>query len=520
MKVLGKLYLLKLKGTIRNVFSKPSSAIFTIIMILLYGALIVMALSHPEIAMSVGNLQDVSMVILVNIGFSALMVTTMMMQKKMALFTEDDAFYLFTAPFKRSAVMQYLMVSVVVSALLFGAINLFMIVMLGSHIAFDGGFLLLVFLTQSLLYFFFLTTQYYLYLRGLENAKMKKLIRIIPLACLFLVAIIFLVVLVANDFDVTKSGMEFVAGTPFHLVPVFGWVKLILVSYVAHDFYKMLIGSVLLIGACIVIFLCMSCYRKDFVEDVMADAQAFSKRYKAIKEGKTDSFADRKVKDVQFAFQEGAKAIFSKNMLLMRKTNDFIRMQDVMFVGIYLVITLIMGLGFSFYCYMLIFWMFSMIQNSDFMRDMKNYQIYLIPDAPLKKLWYVMLPTIIKTFLVLLIAIVSAYILLQPDFKEALQYFVMLSGYAFLFLATTVLSLRILKSRNNVMMENMLRMLLMILAAIPSTGVLIYMISQNTLTIAMMNSITIYNLLINFVLSGIILYGCRNMMNGNELSSD
>ena len=68
-----------------------------------------------------------------------------------------------------------------------------------------------------------------------------------------------------------------------------------------------------LIGACIVIFLCMSCYRKDFVEDVMADAQAFSKRYKAIKEGKTDSFADRKVKDVQFAFQEGAKAIFSKN---------------------------------------------------------------------------------------------------------------------------------------------------------------------------------------------------------------
>lgn len=207
-------------------------------------------------------------------------------------------------------------------------------------------------------------------------------------------------------------------------------------------------------------------------------------------------------------------------MLLMRKTNDFIRMQDVLFVGIYLVITLIMGLGFSFYCYMLIFWMFSMIQNSDFMRDMKNYQIYLIPDAPLKKLWYVMLPTIFKTFLVLLIAIVSAYILMQPDFKEALQYFVMLSGYAFLFLATTVLSLRILKSRNNVMMENMLRMLLMILAAIPSTGVLIYMISQNTLTTAMMNSITIYNLLINFVLSGIILYGCRNMMNGNELSSD
>ena len=67
MKVLGKLYLLKLKGTIRNIFSKPSSAIFTIIMILLYGALIVMALSHPEIAMSVGNLQDVSMVILVDV---------------------------------------------------------------------------------------------------------------------------------------------------------------------------------------------------------------------------------------------------------------------------------------------------------------------------------------------------------------------------------------------------------------------------------------------------------------------
>lgn len=174
MKVLGKLYLLKLKGTIRNIFSKPSSAIFTIIMILLYGALIVMALSHPEIAMSVGNLQDVSMVILVNIGFSALMVTTMMMQKKMALFTEDDAFYLFTAPFKRSAIMQYLMVSVVVSALLFGAINLFMIVMLGNHIAFDGGFLLLVFLTQSLFIFLFSDHPILLVFKRIRKCKNEK----------------------------------------------------------------------------------------------------------------------------------------------------------------------------------------------------------------------------------------------------------------------------------------------------------------------------------------------------------
>lgn len=43
--------------------------------------------------------------------------------------------------------------------------------------------------------------------------------------------------------------------------------------------------------------------------------------------------------------------------------------------------------------YMMMFWLFTIVQNSDFMKDMNNYQIYLIPDHPLKKLLCVLLPT-------------------------------------------------------------------------------------------------------------------------------
>lgn len=520
MKVLMKLYLVKLKATIRNLFKKPMSAIFTVLMILLYGGLIVMALAHPGIALSMGNVQDIAMVILINIGFSALMITTMMMQKKIVLFTEEDAFYLFTAPFKRSMVMQYLMVSVISSALLFAAINLFMIVMLGSNIAFDAGFLLLCFITQALLYYFFLTTQYYLYLRGLKSAAMKKLIRLVPIAFGLLVLALFISVLFENDFVLKQSAMQFVSGERFHWVPLFGWVKLALMAYVAHDFTKLFLGIGLLCASCIFIFICMSNYHENFIEDVMADAQDFSKRYRAVKEGKADSLNDRKVRTLQGEFKEGARAVFSKNMLIMRKTNSFVNFQDLLFVGIYLVITLIMGLDYGFYCYMMIFWLFSTVQNSDLMRDMKNYQIYLLPDMPLRKLWYVVLPTLLKTFLVLCISMLAAYVLLQPNWVEALQYFVMLGGYAVLFISTTILSLRILRSRTNVMMENLLRMLLMMLTAIPSTAVLFYFLIQNKLTSDLMNIVSLYNLVINFVVSAIILFACRSMMNGNEIMSD
>lgn len=78
-------------------------------------------------------------------------------------------------------------------------------------------------------------------------------------------------------------------------------------------------------------------------------------------------------------------------------------------------------------------------------------------------------------------AILVAALLYQIDIASVLQYFIMLLGYATLFLSASVLSVRILKSRNNAIMENMLRMLIMVAAAAPGIGLTIFFLSRGSL---------------------------------------
>lgn len=103
---------------------------------------------------------------------------------------------------------------------------------------------------------------------------------------------------------------------------------------------------------------------------------------------------------------------------------------------------------------------------------------------------------------------------------RVVQYFIMLLGYALLFLSASVLSVRILKSRNNPMMENMLRMLIMVAAAAPGIGLTIFFLSRGEFTLELLQQMTVISLAMNFVISVVIILICAPMMNGREIKSE
>lgn len=521
MKSLVLLYLLKLKGQIRNVYSKPGSAILTTLLILIYVGGFIMILLHPDMAMSMVNIANIQMAIMIAIGFNALMVGSVLMQKRSALFFENDSFYMFTGPFKRSQIMSFLMSGSILSSFMFGAISILMLVFFGGGIGFDLAFLLLAFVLLSLVTFFFVVMKDYIYLLSMENGKLKNIGRLIVASFVIITVGIFFMEAMQHDFHMKEAGIAFLQSDLFYFIPMFGWAKLSLVSYVSKDMVMLLLGVVLVVVACVVIYICMTKYQGDFVEQAMLDAEEFTAMYKEVKAGKRTSMNDKKIKGVHADFKEGAKAISSKNLLIMRKTNDFIRISDIIVLAVYFLLTVILDMGFFFFCYMLIFWLFSFVQNSDFMRDMNNYQIYLIPDSPLKKLWYAISTTLYKLWITLIICIIVVGLFYQMDIYSILQYVIMICGYAFVFITATVLSLRILKSRSNAMVENMLRMLIVFLCSVPSVLVILPMVlTSGTLTMNMMNIVTIVNLAMNFVISFAILYFCKGMMNGRELKSE
>ena len=520
MSILYKLYLTRLKANIRHVFSKKGSAVFAILMIMLYGGLIVMSLSKPEIALSMQNITDANMAIMIGVGFTALMVGVMLLQKRKALFMEADAFYLFSGPFTRVQIMRFLMLQNIASSFLCGAISLLMVILLGSTIELSFPFLLLAFLCFSLVYFVFLVVYYYVYLLSIQKDSYRHIPQIAAVLYVLMVVAVYGMVIVQNQGQLAGSGTLFLNTELFYWVPLFGWIKMILVSYIAASWGMLALGIALLLVVCGLAYGMLCSYKGEFVERAMQDAEEFTALYKDVRAGKRDGMSERKIHEVKAVFRSGAMAIFSKNILLLRKSNVYIRWTDILTIGIYLVITLLMDMGFGFFMYMMMFWLFTIVQNSDFMRDMNNYQIYLIPDHPLKKLLCVLLPTFLKMLLPMSGAIVVAALIYQSDIASVIQYFIMLLGYATLFLSASVLSVRILKSRNNPLMENMLRMLIMVIAAAPGIGLTIYFLSKGDFTLDILQQMTLLSLAMNFVISVVIILICAPMMNGREIKSE
>lgn len=104
MNTLIKLWFLKMKASIRNVMRKPSSAIFTVLMVLLYGFIFVsLFIFKDDNPMMVSVSLHSS--ILIMIAFLALMLFSTLMTSKKALFMGEDAYFLFSGPFTRKQIM-------------------------------------------------------------------------------------------------------------------------------------------------------------------------------------------------------------------------------------------------------------------------------------------------------------------------------------------------------------------------------------------------------------------------------
>lgn len=521
MSALTKLWFLKIKSNIRNVFRKPASAIFTVLMIIIYGALFVAILFMDKTQITAGMMIDVHMSILIILGFLALMIFATIFAKKQALFFETDAFYLFGGPFTRKQVMQFLMSQTIMQSLLLGAVSLFGFSFTGGTVAFSSVFYIVVVLINAVLVFFFSLLNDYVYILSITNKKYKNIARAIIVILVALVVIIFGITLLQSNFDINNGLINFVKSPLFYIVPMFGWAKMTLIGIVESSAIMIFGGIALLIVALGTLYYFFTRFKGDFYEQALQDAIEFTAYYKKARAGKDVSKEFRKVKQVHASFKEGAWAIFSKGMLQMRKVNGFLSLGEIGTIFFYFVITVLIDGGFGFFVYMMVFWLFGTLQQSTLQEELKNYLIYLIPDDPLKKLIAVILPTLVKVCIVSTVAMIAAAIFYGIGIIEAIQYLITIYGYIMVFVSASVLATKILRSRNSAMMENMLRMLVIIVCSLPGAVLMmVLMMNPQWFSVSMMNIVSYSSLAMNIIISVIIILSCKNMLKGRELNSD
>lgn len=520
MKSLFYLSMTKWKGTIRNQFRSISSAILTIFMVLLYGGLFVAVFLIPSDAMSEVMNMQFNTALLMGLGVLALLCVTVLMNKRKALVYDTDAFYLFAGPYTRKQINGFILVQTWFQSAIYGLICSYVTAMMSFGNGFTVSMMLFSFVIYWLIMAFFLTLTDYIYLWSLVKKKHEIWNYVVVLLVVFSAAAVFFLSVQRTGYDLKNGYMDFALSREFYMVPFFGWGKWAINAFSQGNYVSMLWGILLLVGCNLVLGILFLHFQKDIVEQAVEDAKSVSDYMRKVRANKGNSIMDtKKVKGIKGEFPEGAKAIFYKNMLMMRKTGNFLRKQDIFVIVLYFVISYVCMPGHRFYmfCYMMMIWMFGLMNDAELLGDLKNYQIYLIPEKPLKKLFYAVIPAYLKIGIILGTAIIFSGVLNRMPVLDIVQYALMLLGYAMIFLAGTVLSVRLLKSRTNVMMENLLRMLIILVCTIPSSvlGVLCYFIFRDLNMIVMVTSI--FTLVLNFGVSILIMVACQGMMNGKQM---
>lgn len=514
------LFRTKIKGSIRAQFSSLGTGMAVIFMVLIYGVLIgtifTSSVPYEQETMYV----QAAMAILSGIGVTAFFSILSLMSKRKALLYDTDAFYFFSGPYTKTQTNLFILVQTLQGALGYGLIGCFFMGMFSIGGYFSIPYFLLCLLVFFLISAIFLLMTDYIYMWTLIKPKMKVWNYLAVILVLASTGIVFFISMQAAGYDFKHGFLKFAVSKQFYYVPFFGWGKLVLSSFLGNKYMGMVIGLLLLLAANAVFVILFLTFPRNIVEQAVRDAEEVSNYVRRVKaNGGNALSSEGKIKQVRGEFPEGARAIFYKNILSMKKTGSFLRKQDFFIIVVYFLISYFMVPERRFYMfsYMMILWLFNLLNDSEFLGELKNYQIYLIPENPLKKLIYVILPAYFKVAILIGTAILIAGVFNRMPVLTILQYFFMLLGYAMIFISGTVWATKIMKTKASVALENLLRMLIILLAAIPATGagLLAWFLLKDLYVFQIV--VTIVTIVMNFLVSVIILFACQGMMNGREI---
>lgn len=493
MVTLLKLSLLKRFAKIRNIFSKPTSALFTLGAILLYGSMFIPMFRHEGKAiMALELMQAYIMIVL---GISAFFMLSMVLSKHQSLFFLEDSYFMFIGPFNRKQILSLLPFENIWGSMLLALLASFLSAFQFSlHFVMPIQLVLITFLMNTLLISAFSLIMEWFYLKGIIHKTKSKGPRIFFAFIIVSTLIILGAQFYQNGFDVMASLMAFVTHDSFFWIPLFGWAKLGLVGFVSHNIVQVLLGFGFMLLFHVLAIYVFANTKGDFFEQAMLDAEDFSEFYARAKAGKQEINTDD-IKRVSVKYGTGARAIHNKNVLLFKKQRRMISIKDVLIYIIYLIMGYFMKMPIQGYIMFVIIALFNQANVDTLTDDLKQYHLYLIPDSPLRKLFNTIKLPFLKSLGIALFFTLVSIGMAGANLREALVALVFVSSYVALINVSSILTIRIMKSRQNQIVDMLLRMILCVLPIVfvfATAGLLSVDIEANALALGITVSVIAY----------------------------
>lgn len=520
MAALWYLFFTKMKAAIRNVFAKPLPALLTVLALALFAFLAFLSLTSPKAAMAT-NVTSIERLVMLLLGYVTFMLGVMLFQPRTALVKMQDAHYVFAGPFSRRQILTYLLVDTMQGSVLFAFGTVFYFMMLTTGIGMSASFMVLLIVQILVLYYFIFVLITYFYLLEITRDDIKKVKLIIGVLLVLVVGGLFLKNLLAVQFDFQKGFAMFLSDPTFNALPMLGWAKWALMSMAEKQYATAFLAFSLSAGACILITWLILTVKGDFYEKAYQDSIWYADLRQNMREGKSTA-RNFKVKAVNNAkFLDGAGAILSKNVLELRKTKSWLRKQDLFLMLFYLLLAKLMGMDFIFFQYYILIVLMMSVNTDYIIQELKKHYIYLIPEHPFRKLLYLVTPVIARLLALVAFALVPAWIVFRVNPLAVLSAFINLAGYAMVFVGGNIWSLKIMKSRNNAVVEQFLKLGVLLLAVIPAVGLSIVIawlvpVSQEQ----MMTIIAISSMAMNILVGALFILNAKSMLLGTNLMAD
>lgn len=436
-----------LKNLIKGAFKKPIILIGYIFIALFLIGMIVMTFVMPGGFVRKASPELFKGIML--LVFTVLYYTTLKLgvDKGSTYFRMADVNLVFTAPVRPNQVLLYGFIKQIGGTFLLLFIAMFQIPNLKNNFEMKPYGVLMLMLSVVAYALSYPLISMVIYSWASKVKSRRKLVKRIMDACALTVAVLLLISL-SQTRSLTATLGSVLNHPVVRYFPIIGWTGSIASSAAIGFTTEFWVGAIgmlaLIIGASVTLYH----MNLDFYEDVLEGTEYVEAAMKAKREGNNMMFNVKIKQKVSHKLSgTGARAIFSKHLLELKKTAYFLFFDRISIIVIIAALvfkfmmpdemgaaSLSLVLGFSVYMLMLF-----QVQGR-LGTEMDKHYIYLIPASPQEKLFYTTLSQHVKNFFDGLVLFVVAGILFNAHIPNVIACILTYVAFGAVFVYTDVLS--------------------------------------------------------------------------------
>lgn len=433
-----------------------------------------------------------------------------------SFFRMADVNFLFPSPLNKRNILFYALIQQIGASMLIGLFILFQYTML--HVTYNLSYfgLLLVFVAYSLTIFLSQTSAMFLYTLISDSDKKRKLTKAVLYFVLVMLAAYVGLHVLQNKSDMLRALTEAGNGLPVLLFPFAGWMGGFAGSIFKGNFIQAAMWFAFSAAAFAAIVIAMSKSKRDYYEDVLASTETLQSALMAAKDGVAPEVTPRviKVGKTGIGKGEGSAAFYYKHLLENRRSSKiWIKPMSLIFIIATIGFSVFSKSGgiipvFSFSVYMMIF----SVALGRFNRELTKPYIYLVPEAPLKKMAFALAESLPTELMESTLMFIPVSFITGTSPLICVLCIIARVSFAALFLASNVAIERIWGSALSKVGGMLIYFLFDIILCLP--GIVLAIILQINGVVLLNDTVTaaISVAVMNIPVAALVLFLCRNVL--------